>query len=374
MSKAMMPSSVSRIIQHIEANAPPVLAEEWDNTGLMGGAPGWKTSGAVVALDFSEEAVAVAAKCGFRLIITHHPCIFPSVRAVPAPLAAAIRRGIAVYACHTNFDRSALEALQMVSEGLGIKPVGRLFECDGPGGLYKLSVFVPGTHLDVVRDALTAAGAGRIGQYDSCTFSSPGEGTFRGNENTDPFIGKSGKLEKAAEFRLETIIPRALAAGIVQAILKVHPYEEVAYDLYPVEQRPASAGMIKELGMGFWGEFGQPKPFSYVSRSVNSVFKLDGYRVSTPLPARIKKIAFVPGNGASFVKSAQENKCDLFITGEVGYHKMLDAARCGMTVMEIGHGQSERFFLPVMAGWLKAAGLKTVCLNNPLHGVRLAGV
>jgi hypothetical protein len=224
-------------------------------------------------------------------------------------------------------------------------------------------VFVPETHADRVRDALGQAGAGHIGNYDSCTFATPGEGTFRGSAKTRPFQGKPGRLERASEVRLETILPRGLKKSVLAALRAAHPYEEIAYDLYPLEQGPASLGLVHGLGYGFWGDFPSSKPFPEVTRSVTRGFNANGFVVTQPLPSRIKRIGYVAGKGASFVEAAAAAGCDLFITGEAGYHTALDGARKGMAVLELGHRESEVFFIPTMESWLSKMGLKTFGLN-----------
>jgi putative NIF3 family GTP cyclohydrolase 1 type 2 len=195
-----------------------------------------------------------------------------------------------------------------------------------------------------------------------------GRGSFRGNDATQPFLGSPGKLELASETRLETIIPRGLEQSVLQAMKQAHPYEEVAYDLYPVEQAPASVGLARGLGYGFWGDFSKPRSFSEVSRGVKRLFDLDGFWVTEP-PGRsirqIQRIGFVAGKGASFVGAAAAAGCDLFITGEAGYHTALDGARRGMAVMEIGHRESETFFTRTVKGWLSVLDLKTVELDVP---------
>jgi dinuclear metal center YbgI/SA1388 family protein len=379
--------SVADVIRLLENRAPSGTAESWDNVGLLVGDPHWKTAGAVIAIDLSEEAIETADRLGYRLIVNHHPCIFPKSKGLAKVTAGsgkgglvfeAIRRGIAVAAYHTNFDRCALEVAESISKGLGLEPKGRLL--DKPlESLLKLAVFVPLSHAEKVRDALFEAGAGHIGNYDSCTFSVQGQGTFRGATGTNPFIGKPGKLEAAAEVRLETVVPRGLERSVVQAMLKAHPYEEVAYDLYALQQAPSSVGLVRGLGYGFWGEFPEPKPFSEVLRDVRRLFNVNGYLLtdcesdsarSTSRGRRslnkslkkteqmIQRVAFAAGKGASVVGAAASLKCDLMITGEAGYHEALAARSSSMRVLELGHTESERFFVKTVHTWLVQSGLK----------------
>jgi dinuclear metal center YbgI/SA1388 family protein len=383
MAQMKRKMKISEVIRLLESHAPSGAAESWDNVGLIVGDPDWQTAGAVVAIDLSEEAIETAHRLGYRLIINHHPCIFPKSKGLAKITAGsgksglifeAIRRGIAIAAYHTNFDRCALEVADAISAGLGLEPKGRLL--DKPQeSLLKLAVFVPRTHVEKVRDALSESGAGHIGNYDSCTFSTEGQGTFRGALGTKPFLGKPGRLETASEVRLETVIPRGLERGVVQAMLKAHPYEEVAYDLYPLEQAPASVGLVKGLGYGFWGEFSKPKPFSEVLQDVRRLFQVNGYLLTDcePRPMRasgrsrrssnkkeqtIRRVAFAAGKGASVVGAAASLGCDLMITGEAGYHEALGARSSSMRVVELGHTESERFFVKTVQKWLVQSGLK----------------
>jgi len=359
--------TVADILKNLESRAPASVAEPWDNVGLLAGNPRERVSGVVVSIDLTEAAIETAIKKKYNLIINHHPCIFPKSSGLSritsdSLVYHALKAGISVIASHTNFDQCALEVVKTVSHGLGAKPQGRLHDASDKAFL-KLVTYVPSGHLARVREALWAAGSGQIGNYDECGFSSEGEGTFRGGRNSAPFIGKPGKLEKTRELRFETILPIGLKNSVIEALLTAHPYEEVAYDLYPVVQKPSRAGIVSGLGYGFWGEFPQAKPFSVVAKNVKLLFNVKGFWLTTPTPSRIRKIAYVPGKGASFVGAAADAGCDLFITGEAGYHDALKGSRRGMAVMEIGHRESEKFFLTTMEGWMMEAGLKTVSSN-----------
>ncbi|MGK5089939.1 Nif3-like dinuclear metal center hexameric protein [Bdellovibrionota bacterium FG-2] len=371
--------TVGAVVNLIEARAPAKTAERWDNVGLLVGDGDWRTKGAVISIDLTAEAIAIAKQAGYNLILTHHPCIFPTAHplsrvtlnqpgSAEALVFAALRAGIAVVCAHTNFDQCALEVVEAVSKGLGVTPQGRLHD-HASGTLAKLVVFVPETHAEKVRSALGAVGAGHIGRYDQCTFGARGEGTFRGGAGTDPFVGRPGVLEKVNEIRLETVFPRGFQRRVMAALFESHPYEEVAYDLYSVEQGPSAKGLVSGLGYGFWGDFPKPKPFSEILKDVTSLFKLDGFWMTdlplAPVLARseFRRVAFVAGKGASFVDAAKAVGCDLFITGEVGYHGVLAGARQGISVLEMGHRESELFFLKTTAKWLKELGLNSTQLN-----------
>jgi dinuclear metal center YbgI/SA1388 family protein len=372
-----MSQSIQKIIGALNQKAPPGTAEPWDNVGLLLGDPNWETTGAVVSIDLTQEAIELAEKNDFKLIITHHPCIFPKSKGAArllagSPLFEALKRGIAVAAYHTNFDQCALEVVDLVSKGLGLNPRGRLIDTP-EGQLLKLVVFVPSTHVEKVRSELCQAGAGKIGLYDNCTFGVTGEGTFRGGEGTQPFLGNPGELERVEETRLETIFPRGLKLQVISAMFRAHPYEEVAYDLYSVEQPVSGRGLISGMGYGFWGEFPAPKPFSDVAKDVKSLFNIHGFWITSPTPSYVTRVGFVAGKGASFLEAAHSAECDLLITGEVGYHNALSGSRRGLAVMELGHRESERFFTQVMKIWLSGLALKFVETQMPTQQIWSGG-
>lgn len=374
----MSQKSVLEIIKVLDGCAPADTAEDWDQVGLLVGDPSWKTSGAIVSIDLTAEAIEQAKTKKFRLIVNHHPAIFPKSRGLGRVTASskggvaslvfeAIREGIAVAAYHTNFDRCSLEVVREVSRGLGLEPKGRLFDHHTEHMLLKLVVFVPESHVERVRNAICDAGAGHVGNYDFCTFGSKGEGTFRGGEMTKPFLGKPGRLEKTHEIRLETVFPRGFKQGVLAALREAHPYEEIAFDLVPVEQSPSDVGIVRGLGYGFWGDFTSSKPLSKLTKDVKELFHMSGFLLTDPSPKSVKRIAFVAGKGASFVNAAINQGCDLLITGEIGYHGVLESGRKGMSIMEIGHRESERFFLSTIANWLSSSPLmlKTKTINRP---------
>lgn len=370
--------TVGEIARELDALAPPSTAESWDNVGLLAGDPAWETAGAVVAIDLTEAAIDAAERLGYRLIINHHPCIFPKGRGLDrvtpsggmrSLIFRALERRIAVYSTHTNFDQCALEVVRDVSEALGAVAHGRLV--DHPEeSLLKLVTFVPTAQAEAVRVALTEAGAGHIGDYDACSFASTGEGTFRGNDRTRPFLGQPDVLERAGETRLETVLPRGLRGQVLAALVASHPYEEVAYDFYALEQRPPSRGIVRGLGYGFWGEFGEPKPYAEFHKDVIRIFHIPGYLHTEPLPQYVKRFAFVAGKGAGFVEAAAALRCDVFLTGEAGYHVALSGAHRDMSVIELGHRESERFFLSTAAGWIRGMGLSAETLDQPTQKLK----
>lgn len=361
------PLTVKSVLLALEERAPSASAEKWDNVGLLVGSASARVRGAVVSIDLTERSIERAKKSKSNLIVNHHPCIFPRGKGLSRVTEGeggsklvfdAVKNGISVLSVHTNFDRCALEVPHQVSKALGCHPVGRLF--DGElGELLKLVVFVPEGSVDRVREAICNAGAGKIGNYDQCTFSSSGEGTYRGGLGTNPFIGKPGRLERARELKLETVFPRGLKSKILKAMKSAHPYEEIAYDLFSVEQTPSGVGLVSGLGYGFVGEFTRSISQAELQKRIKRAFKVRNFWMTNQGSKKIHRIGFVAGKGSSFLKSAIHSGCDVFITGEAGYHDAREASRDGMTVIELGHTQSELYFLKTAEKWLSDLGIKT---------------
>lgn len=370
--------TVREILQVLDQQAPLGCAEEWDNVGLLVGDLKWETEGAIVSVDLTQEAVDLAVKKGYRLIVNHHPCIFPrsgglSQIVAGSPIFSALENGIAVAAYHTNFDQCALEVVEKVSEGLKVDVKGRLIEKPNRA-LKKLVVYVPTPQLESLTEALFEAGAGHVGNYDSCSFSSDGFGTFRGGESTQPALGKPGEFERVQESRLEVIFPKGLQSQVLRALKENHPYEEVAYDLYSPEQKASGLGVSRGLGYGFWGEFRVPRAFSDLAKDVKNIFGIQGFWITNPAPSQVSRIGFVAGKGASFLDAAAAAQCDVLITGEAGYHSSLMASRKGVSVMELGHRESERFFIQVMRDWLSAEGLQVIEVHTPTQQIWSGGI
>ncbi len=371
---------ISKVLQVLEAKAPAGTAESWDNVGLLVGNSENETAGAVVSVDLTDEAIDLAKKNRWKLIVNHHPCIFPRQKglgrvttgqgASPSSqlVYRAIREGISVVSCHTNFDQCSLEVVQAVSRALGAKVSGRLIEA-GEGQLLKLVVFVPRAHAEAVRAAVCAAGAGQISQYDECSFSVLGEGTFRGASDTTPFLGTPGVLERAEEVRLETILPSGLEKRVIAALLEAHPYEEVAYDLYALQQQARGKGATFGLGYGFFGDLEKPCSFGVFAQRIRKAFGVNAFLASEPRPKQVRRVAFAAGKGASFIGAAAQAGCDVFVTGEAGYHAQLEGARRGVTVVELGHRESERFYLSTMKSWLEELGLSAQSLDQPTQSI-----
>jgi dinuclear metal center YbgI/SA1388 family protein len=369
--------NLSEIVDLIETRLPKTAAESWDAVGIVVGDSKWNIKGAVVGVDLTETLYAEAVRTKANLIVIHHPPLFPKGRGItkllvkeggdlPSLLLKCFQKKIAVYVAHTNFDRCALDGMLRLAFDLGGEAIARVWEHPDEGQtlLKKLVAYVPVTHYEAVRDALFAAGCGHIGNYDSCGFSSGGHGTFRALQGATPFVGKVGELETIEEVRLETILVAGMESVAIDTLKFVHPYEEVAYDIYPVEQLPVQKGLVWGLGYGFVAELEKPISYDLFVKRVKKVFKVDRFLTNQHTPKVVKKIAFTPGKGSSFVKSVKSHAVDVYITGEVGYHASIDSAKSRVNVIELGHRESELYFLKTFESWFKEWAIRAIALDE----------
>jgi len=368
---------LSSLIDAVETRIPAATAESWDSVGLICGDPKQMIRGVVVGVDLTEALYREALKKKANLIVIHHPPLFPKGRGItkltlgrPGDLSTLLlqcfQKKIAVYVAHTNFDKCALDGMIALAYALGGEVKARVWETPDEGEtlLKKLVTYIPVDHYEAVRDALYMVGCGHIGNYDCCGFGAAGVGNYRPLKGASPFFGKVGELEEAEEIRFETLVVSGMENVAIETLKHAHPYEEVAYDLYPVEQQPALKGMVWGLGYGFVAELKKPMSYEAFARKVKSVFKVKGFVTNQVTPKTVKRIAFTPGKGSSFVKSVKAHRADVYVTGEVGYHASMDAARSGLNVMELGHRESEHYFLKTFEAWFKEWGLKCDVLDE----------
>ena len=241
--------ALSSVIEAMEQIAPTRYAESWDNVGLLVGDPRQNVSAAMLTIDYTPEVACESAGAGCDLIIAYHPPIFDALKRVTAGTRSsgvifdAIRRGVALYSPHTALDMAEGGTNDLLADVLGLKDRAPLKLAETKAAQYKLVTFVPENAIEKVSDALFAAGAGRIGNYSSCSFRSVGTGTFFGEPGTSPTVGQAGKLERADEIRLETVVPIAQVADVIRALRQSHPYEEPAFDLNSLAAVPEGIGI-----------------------------------------------------------------------------------------------------------------------------------
>lgn len=331
---------LKEIISVLESFAPLYYQESYDNSGLLIGDEQQEISSAILSVDVTEEVVDEAIETGSNLIIAHHPVIFTGIKKLTGKnytersVIKAIKNNICVYASHTNLDNIKDGVNSVICKKLGLVNCKILNPLKGD--LKKLVTFIPTDHADKVRHAVFNAGAGVIGEYDQCSYNLEGYGTFRGSENSNPFAGQKGQLSFEKELRFETIFPSGLQTRIIKALLEAHPYEEVAYDIYPLENA------YEKAGSGMIGETTEPVKTMDFLKTVKSIFHAGVLRHSPVIKAQISKVAVCGGGGSFLIENAIRSGADLFITGEMKYHQFFEAEN-NMVVADIGHFESEQF-------------------------------
>jgi dinuclear metal center YbgI/SA1388 family protein len=331
---------VQDIAKIFEQFAPLQLQESYDNAGLCLGNPQCEVEGILLCIDITEAVIdeAISKKC--NLIISHHPLIFAGLKKIIGKnyiercVIKAVQNNIAIYSAHTNADAVINGVNTKICEKLGLLNCKILSPIKN--NLVKLAVFVPESHVQIVRDEIFKAGAGHIGNYDCCSFNTPGKGTFRGNDNAQPFAGEINQLHTENEIRVETILPSFLQSKVVDAIKKVHPYEEVAYDIYALEN------VNPTIGIGMVGELADEANEKIFLQNLKHIFQAKCVRHTNLLNKAIKRVAVCGGSGSSLLQNAIQNKADIFITGDFKYHQFFDAEE-KIIIADIGHYESEQF-------------------------------
>ncbi len=331
---------VRDIATFIESLAPLAYQESYDNSGLQIGSPDDDVSGVLITLDITEAVVDEAIHLGLNFILAHHPLIFSGLKKITGRnevercVVKAIQHKIAVYVAHTNLDSVPGGVNTKMAEKLGLINCRMLGNVEGQ--LKKLVTFVPVTFAEKVRNALFDAGAGNIGNYDSCSFNLSGQGTFRAGEGSNPFVGEKGQLHFEEELRIETIYPKHLQHKIIAALLAAHPYEEVAYDIYPLENANP------QVGIGVIGELPEPMEEIIFLKKLKETFYCGVVKHTALRHKTICKVALIGGSGSSFLGIAKAAGADVFVSGDFKYHQFFDAEG-KILIADIGHFESEQF-------------------------------
>jgi dinuclear metal center YbgI/SA1388 family protein len=353
--RGMSGVTVGQVARLMEEISPAEFGAPGDSGGLLLGHPIEPVREALIALDLTAAVVREAASGGGGLVITHHPPLgWPLAdlrgdRPGSPILQEAIMARLAVYTCHQALVAAPGGINDYLAERLGLSGTTVL----GPAvreRLFKLVVFVPCGHEDAVREALGGAGAGHIGNYSHCAFGTEGEGTFLALEGANPFLGTVGRLERAREVRLETIVPARRLAGTLAAMKDAHPYEEVAFDVYPLANDGPAGGRGR---FGFPGDAVDGDGWLARCRTVwpKAVVTAGGRYIEMGLPVTLA--AVVAGDGRGLVGTAISRGIDAMVTGEMDHHDRLLAEEEGLLLVEVGHGASEEVFLPALAGRLR---------------------
>ncbi len=333
---------VKDIITFMQTIAPPPMALAGDPVGLQVGDPEAEVSKILVVLDPDRLALNAALKNNAQMIISHHPLIFEALSSVDesnpagALVAEMIRKRINVYSAHTNFDIAANGVSWQLATALGLPlDAAAVLEVTVKEQFLKLVAYLPAENEDEIRSALAAAGAGQIGRYSHCTFVVKGIGTFMPGEGSDPYIGSAGRREKVDEVRLETIIPAGLRAPVIKALLQAHPYEEVAYDLYPLELDGETHGL------GLLINSAEPLTIGELVKRCKEKLPYCHPRAYSSSKGPYTRIAILGGSGGSLISQAARSGAEILIAGDFKYHDLKNAEALNLALVDAGHAPTE---------------------------------
>lgn len=337
-----MAVKLDQIIKALETEAPRKLAESWDNVGLMLGERNQEINRVLLTLDVTEAVIAEAIEKKVDLMISHHPFIFSGLKSLSSDslkgrmIKNLIRNNIGVYSAHTNLDLAESGLNDYMGRMLGLKqmkPLEAYIE-----SYVKIAVFVPETHESEILSALQKSGAGAIGQYDSCSFSTPGTGRFRPLAGSNPFIGTANQIEAVEELRIEAIVREEALNQTINLIKAAHPYETMAYDVYPLK-----TSIDPRHGLGRIGSLMEAcEPEQWIN-TVKTALDIKILREAGKRPKKVCKLALCTGSGSDLMPLAKAQKADVFITGDLKYHDGQRAEELGIWVLDAGHFDTEKF-------------------------------
>lgn len=360
---------IGDLISAIEVFAAPELQEDYDNAGLITGRRDWTCTGVLCTLDVTPAVVAEASEKGCNMIVAHHPIVFRGLKRINGSnyveqvLIDAIKNDIAIYAAHTNLDNVVLGVNGRIAEKLRLKDPTILQPKHKM--LRRLITFAPMDKADEVRKAVFAAGAGHIGKYSECSFNSVGTGTFKAEEGADPYVGEIGEQHKEQETKIEIVYPFYLENQVVSALVDNHPYEEVAYDIFTMEN------VHFGIGAGVIGELDTPMSPADFLKFVKESFGLSVVRHTAGAAKPIQKVAVCGGAGSFLIRTALQKGADAYITADVKYHEFFDAEG-KLLLMDIGHYESEQYTIDLLSDLLLRkfptfAILKSSVNTNPVQ-------
>jgi len=331
---------IKEITNYLESVAPLHYQESYDNAGLLVGDANREIDAALITLDCTEEVVEEAIENNCNLIIAHHPIIFSGLKKITGQnyvertIIKAIKNNIAIYAIHTNLDNIKTGVSAKIAEILGVENCKIL--SPKKDLLRQLAVYCPVSNTEKVKEALFQAGAGDIGNYDECSFSAKGEGTFRANEGCDPHIGNIGERHTEKEEKIEVIFPKYKENTIISALKQAHPYEQVAYQIYILDN------IYENVGAGIVGELAQKVDTNRFLEMLKTKMQTDCIRHTKLVKNQIKRVAICGGSGSFLLSNAICEKADIFITADFKYHEFFDGEN-DIIIADIGHFESEQF-------------------------------
>jgi dinuclear metal center YbgI/SA1388 family protein len=358
---------IQQVIDFLEQKAPRVYQESYDNSGLLTGSSSDELTGILVCLDVIETVVDEAISNGCNFIVAHHPIIFSGLKRlsgnsyIERVIRKAIKNDIAIYAIHTNLDNQLHGVNAEIASRLGLINC-RILQ-PKKGLLGKLITYCPVKHAEDVRMALFEAGAGRIGEYDLCSFNSEGMGTYRGSELSNPTLGEKGVLHRESETKIEVVFPLFIQERLIRALIEAHPYEEVAYDTVALENSH------QQIGSGLIGELGNNISSDEFLAHLKKSMETEMIR-HTLFDKEIKTVAICGGSGSFLLPDAIRQKADVFVTADFKYHQFFDA-KDRLMICDIGHFESEKFTIDLLVRWLSEnfptfAVVFTKIVTNPV--------
>lgn len=361
---------IGEILRAIEVFAAPELQEDYDNAGLITGDRDWNCTGVLCTLDVTPAVVAEALQGKCNLILAHHPIVFRGLKQVNTGnyvgqvIVEAVKNDVAIYAAHTNLDNVLLGVNNTIAAKLGLKntrilqPKGRM--------LRRLITFAPVDKAANVRTAVFAAGAGHIGKYSECSFNSEGTGTFKAEAGADPYVGEIGEQHHERETKIEIVYPFFLERQVVNALVDAHPYEEVAYDIFTMEN------VHYGIGAGIIGQLEEAVSEEAFLKTLKERFNLTVIRHTRLRKKPVKTVAVCGGAGSFLIKQARNSGADVYISSDIKYHEFFDAED-RMVIADIGHYESEQFTVDLLQSLLAqkfptfAAVRKTSVNTNPVR-------
>ena len=346
---------IQQLILAFESIAPTYLANDWDNVGLLVGSPDWDANKILLTIDLTEAVLQEAIATKTHAIVSYHPPIFDPLKSVTnrtfkeRVILDAISYKIAIYSPHTSLDVASGGVNDWIVSGLGkgdlraLRPFGNL----PPNEECKLITFCPEENVDELRRALSSVGCGRIGQYEQCSFTTSGTGTFFGKQGANPTHGEAGELQRVVECKFEMVVSKSSLSLAIQAIRQFHPYEEPALEVHELGERPR-----RDMGVGRRIVLDRPIQIDGLARKLKKHLGVGYVRVAPSVGiedrAQIQTIGLCAGAGGSVCELAIDDGCEVFITGEMTHHKVVEATARGCTVMLTGHTNSERGYLPTL--------------------------
>lgn len=340
-----MNGTVGDLADFLNEWAPELLAESYDNVGLLVGRRAWAVERILVSLDVTEAVVEEAVRRGCQAIVAHHPVVFTGLKRLTGQSDAAravelaLQHRIALLAAHTNLDAVSDGVSVHLARRLGLEEIRIL--APKTHALWTLTLFVPQDAVDRVREVVFEAGGGKVGNYDRCAFATEGEGSFRPLNGAQPRLGAVGHEERVKEIRLEFLVPDHRKSAVQRAFTEAHPYEEVAHYWH------AHAGPLQDVGFGAVGSWLEPKSWDEFAQDLKKCLGLTHFRHTDPKGRSIQKVAVCGGSGGDLLEQAVRSGAEVYITADIKYHRYFDVPD-SLVLVDVGHAESEQHTVELM--------------------------